>query len=274
MQTKRLLIVEDDYDVAEMLLMYFTSHQYEVMHADRGSAGIELARRRFPNLILLDVMLPHMNGYEVCYHLRQTSLTRHIPVIFLTQRDGRADIVEGLQLGADDYISKPFDVDELRLRVQRSIERATSESLHERRTGLPAGPMVEEEIDNAVASGEDFHEIHFAIDNFKVFNDKYGFMASDQVMAFASRSIRECVLTMGTANDFIGLLDNEFVVLTHLDDAEPLIEAIVNEFGQGVRAFYTYTDAEQGGILLDEGTQYETLVPLMNLQPLSSATSA
>jgi DNA-binding response OmpR family regulator len=272
MQTKRLLIVEDDYDVAEMLLMYFTSHQYEVMHADTGAAGIELARRRFPNLILLDVMLPHMNGYEVCLHLRQTSLTRHIPVIFLTQRDARADIVEGLQLGADDYIAKPFDVDELRLRVRRSIERATSESLHEPRTGLPAGPMVEEEIERV--AGEPVHRLHFAIDNFKVFNDKYGFMASDQVMAFASRSIREGVLAHGTDDDFIGVMGDEFVVLTHVEDADPMANMIINQFGQGVRAFYTYTDVEQGGILIDQGTEYETLVPLMSLAPLSSATSA
>ncbi|MEO1443783.1 MAG: response regulator, partial [Chloroflexota bacterium] len=90
MQTKRLLIVEDDYDVAEMLLMYFTAKQYEVYHADTGMGGIDLARKKLPNLILLDVMLPELNGYEVCAHLRNVSLTKHIPVIFRTQKDGRA----------------------------------------------------------------------------------------------------------------------------------------------------------------------------------------
>ncbi|MBK8029308.1 MAG: response regulator [Chloroflexi bacterium] len=122
---KRLLLIEDDHDVADMLIMYFGVHQYEVLHADSGEQGVELARSRFPNLILLDVMLPDFDGYDVCQRLRATSFTRYMPIIFLTQRDERANKVKGLSLGADDYITKPFDIDELRLRVQTSIARAT-----------------------------------------------------------------------------------------------------------------------------------------------------
>ncbi|HEX2621674.1 MAG TPA: response regulator transcription factor, partial [Phototrophicaceae bacterium] len=141
MNNSRLLLIEDDHDVAEMLIMYFTSHNYDVLHADGGLAGIEIARTKFPALILLDVMLPYMDGYDVCRQLRQTSMTKYIPILFLTQRDERAAKVKGLELGADDYITKPFDIDELRLRVQGSIRRATRENLHEARTGLPTGPL-------------------------------------------------------------------------------------------------------------------------------------
>ena len=125
MKNNRLLLIEDDHDVAEMLIMYFSSHKYEVLHADTGVEGIEIARSKFPALILLDVMLPFMDGYDVCIRLRQTPMTKFIPILFLTQRDERAAKVKGLELGADDYITKPFDVDELRLRVQGSIRRAT-----------------------------------------------------------------------------------------------------------------------------------------------------
>ncbi|MGB1288642.1 MAG: response regulator, partial [Aggregatilineales bacterium] len=106
----RLLLVEDDFDVAEMLLMYFQSIGYEVFHADTGKEGIEIARTRFPNLILLDVMLPDMDGYDICLHLRKMSLTKFIPTLFLTQKDGRTSKVRGLELGADDYITKPFSL--------------------------------------------------------------------------------------------------------------------------------------------------------------------
>src|SRR4051794_25785019 len=110
MANARLLVIEDDYDVAEMLLMYFTSHHYEVHHADSGMMGITMARSKFPEIILLDVMMPDIDGYETCRLLRQASLTKYIPIIFLTQRDERANRVKGLELGADDYITKPFDL--------------------------------------------------------------------------------------------------------------------------------------------------------------------
>src|SRR5215471_16702130 len=137
MAKKRLLVVEDDTDVAEMLTVYFAGQGYDVLHSLTGKDGINLARSRFPNLVLLDVMLPDMDGFEVCKTLRTTTLTKNIPTIFLTQRDSRSDKVAGLELGADDYVTKPFDMEELRLRVQSSLRRSTRELLHDPRTGLP-----------------------------------------------------------------------------------------------------------------------------------------
>ena len=143
MSKKRLLIIEDDVDVSEMLTTYFESQGYEVFHATEGTEGIAMGRAKLPNLILLDVMLPDMDGFDVCRALRTTTLTKYIPITFLTQRDARADKVAGLELGADDYVTKPFDIEELRLRVQGSIKRATRDHLHEPRTGLPGGPMID-----------------------------------------------------------------------------------------------------------------------------------
>src|SRR5690554_5286235 len=146
MAKKRLLIIEDDVDVQEMLAVYFESLGYEVLLATEGAEGIALARSKFPNLILLDVMLPDMDGFDTCKALRTSTLTKYIPITFLTQRDARADKVAGLELGADDYVTKPFDMEELRLRVQGSIRRATRDHLHEPRTGLPTGPMIRAEL--------------------------------------------------------------------------------------------------------------------------------
>ncbi|MCS6872143.1 MAG: response regulator [Anaerolineae bacterium] len=144
MLRKRLLLIEDDFDVAEMLQVYFTAQGYEVFTALNGKEGIAMARAKSPNLILLDVMLPDMDGFDVCRGLRTTPLTKYIPIIFLTQRDRRADKVAGLELGADDYITKPFDIEELRLRVQGSLRRASCEALTDERTGLPVGHAVAE----------------------------------------------------------------------------------------------------------------------------------
>ena len=262
----RLLVVEDDHDVAEMLLYYFSANQYEIVRAETGRKGIELARTAFPQLILLDVMLPDMDGYEVCQRIRQTSFTRYIPIIFLTQRDERANKVKGLALGADDYITKPFDVDELRLRVQSAIHRATRESLHEARSGLPTGRLVDEEIERREQMGIPYAMLVFTLGNFKPFGDVYGFVAANDVFGYAARSIQQAISQIGTPDDFVGVSGDRFVALTHVDDPHALVEATCAAFAEGVKAFYTFQDVEQGGLRLDTGGGVQELVPLMQLE--------
>jgi DNA-binding response OmpR family regulator len=271
MAKTRILVIEDDFDVAEMLLMYFGANQYEIFHAEDGNLGIDMARTHFPSLILLDVMLPHMDGYEVCRRLRQTSLTKYIPIIFLTQRDERADRVKGLELGADDYITKPFDVDELRLRVQGSIRRATRASLHEPRTGLPTGPLVNDEITRRDLEEVPYAEIRLGIDHFDAYQDVYSFLAADEAFGFAARCIQEIVSVSGTADDFIGVSDdNHFVILTHAEDGTTIEDRIKMQFGDGIRSFYNFADVDRGGVLINPGTASEKLVPLMALNSVKA----
>jgi DNA-binding response OmpR family regulator len=261
----RLLLVEDDYDVSEMLLLYFQSQQYEVYHADNGTDGIEIARTRFPNLILLDVMLPDMEGYDVCVRLREMSLTKYIPILFLTQRDERASKVRGLELGADDYITKPFDIDELRLRVQGAIRRATREDLHETRTGLPTGPLVDEEVAQRQLAGEPYTQIHYTLEHFDAFNEVYGFVAGNQVLSYAGRVIQSVLSQNGTSDDFVGIVNDSFLVLTHAANADHIDRLITQRFTQDVRAFYTFTDVERGGVIVNAGTDTAYTAPLMTL---------
>ena len=146
MSKSRLLIVEDDIDIANMLEIYFGGLHYEVDIAGRGSEALEKTRQRLPHLIVLDIMLPDIDGYEVCRSLRTHTRTSHIPVIFLTQKDERSDKLQGLELGADDYITKPFDIEELRLRVYNAIARSERESLTDPHTNLPSGQLIEEKL--------------------------------------------------------------------------------------------------------------------------------
>ncbi|GAB5492923.1 MAG: hypothetical protein Phog2KO_31380 [Phototrophicaceae bacterium] len=253
----RLLLIEDDIDVAEMLLIYFQSQKYEVMHADNGADGIELARTKFPNLILLDVMLPDMDGYEICYQLRKMALTKYIPTLFLTQKDGRASKVKGLELGADDYITKPFDIDELRLRVENSIRRATRENLTEARTGLPTGELVQEERDKR----SDTTEIIFTLEGFDVYTDVYSFIAANNALYHAGKTIRDVLSELGQHNDFVGIENDKFIVLTDYVDTEAIKEKIKQDFKEKVHTFYSFKDAERGGLELSDSN----FVPMMSL---------
>lgn len=272
MADHRLLLIEDDFDVAEMLLMYFQSINYEVMHADNGKAGIELARTSFPNLILLDVMLPDMDGYEICYKLRTMSLTKYIPTLFLTQKDERASKVKGLELGADDYITKPFDVDELRLRVVNAIKRATRENLHETRTGLPTGPLIEEE--RKQRNKKAFSELEFTLHGFSAYADVYGFIAANEALYHAGKTIRDVLSEMGRNDDFAGIQGDSFIVFTGLSDTQELEDKITERYNELVSTFYSYADSARGGIIHHINENEDEFVPMMSLttgepQPLS-----
>ncbi len=257
MPSKRLLVIEDDFDVAEMLVMYFTSHQYEVSHADSGLVGVDMARTKYPQLILLDVMMPDIDGYETCRRLRQMTLTKYIPIIFLTQRDERANKVKGLELGADDYITKPFDIDELRLRVQAAIRRATRESLHESRSGLPTGPLVEEEIQRRRYLDRHYTSLQFGLDGFKTYCDVYGFVAGNEVFGYAARAIQRVISECRTTDDFIGVVEDHFVVLTDTDKGRSIEAMVRRAFEEGVKTF-TPTPCQTGWLLLTRPPQTKT----------------
>ena len=123
MSKPRILVVEDDFDISNMLRIYFQSQGYEVAVAPRGGDALEMCRQQLPNIVVLDIMLPDIDGYEVCRQLRSNLRTSHIPIIFLTQKDERSDKIQGLELGADDYITKPFGISRVILTVRNLIEK-------------------------------------------------------------------------------------------------------------------------------------------------------
>jgi DNA-binding response OmpR family regulator len=266
MAQKRLLIIEDDVDVSEMLVTFFEAQGYEVFHAEEGAEGITLSRSKLPNLILLDVMLPDMDGFDVCRALRTTTLTRYIPITFLTQRDTRADKVAGLELGADDYVTKPFDIEELRLRVQGSIRRASRDHLHEPRTGLPSGPMIESEL-KRLDGQIGWHHLDISLAGFSTFREVYGFIAADAALGLAAQVLGEVVGELGTPNDFLGTPDEaQFVIFTHTGDISALTNTLTARFNERIKTVYNFVDADRGYVLIKHGTPEERHEPLMLLK--------
>jgi DNA-binding response OmpR family regulator len=219
----RLLIVEDDPDIANMLKIYFTSLDYEVEIAPRGKDALEKTRQGMPHLIILDIMLPDIDGYEVCRTLRMNTRTSHIPVIFLTQKDERSDKLQGLELGADDYITKPFDIEELKLRVQGAIRRAERESLTDPRSGLPAGRLIEDQLRQIIRE-KGWALLDIRINHFEAFRDVYGFVAGDDVLRFTAMLLSEVVDELGTPDDFIGHAGGDNFIIITSETAAPSIE--------------------------------------------------
>ena len=128
MNTQTILIIEDDPALLRGLEDNFRQHGYEIRTATEGKLGLTLALENPPDLILLDIMLPQMNGYEVCRQLRQQQL--EMPIVMLTAKGQESEIVEGLELGADDYVTKPFSIHELLARVKAILRRTTQAEIN------------------------------------------------------------------------------------------------------------------------------------------------
>jgi len=140
-EKQSILIVEDDLDLAEMLNAYFRVQGYDVLTAAWGEDAVRISQENTPDIVLLDIRLPDIDGYEVCRRMRTQRRTENLPIIFLTERRDRIDKLQGLELGVVDYITKPFDIQELRLRVRNALRRASLESLVNPVTGLPEGAL-------------------------------------------------------------------------------------------------------------------------------------
>jgi PleD family two-component response regulator len=261
----RLLIVEDDTDISNMLRIYFTGQNYEVDTALRGSDALEKTRQNLPHLIVLDIMLPDIDGFEVCRILRTNTRTSHVPIIFLTQKDERSDKLQGLELGADDYITKPFDIEELKLRVQRAIARAEQQSLTDPRSGLPSGRLIEEQLRRIIRL-DSWTFMDMRILHFDAFKDVYGFVAGDDVLRFTAMLIGEVVDEIGTLNDFIGHAGGDsFVVITTEAAAPKIRERIKERFDEEVLSHYNFMDREQGYIMTTDAEGNGQKSPLMTL---------
>ena len=275
MSKGRILVVEDDFDISNMLRIYFSGQQYEVQVAPRGGDALALTRQQLPNLIILDIMLPDMDGYAVCKELRTTTRTSHIPIIFLTQRDERSDKIAGLELGADDYITKPFDIEELKLRVQNAIARSERESLTDPRSALPSGRLIEDQLRSLMRRERTWSYADVKINNFDAFKEVYGFVAGDEVLRFAALLFGEVVDEMGTPDDFIGHPGGDnFVIITFSDRAEEVSELLRERFDDEVKKHYSFIDREAGKIVVDDGFGGKREVGLMTLSvgQVSAAT--
>lgn len=261
MSNGKILIVEDDFDISNMLRIFFTGHGYQVDVAARGTDALDQCRKSLPDLVVLDIMLPDMDGYAVCKAMRTTTRTSHIPIIFLTQKDERSDKIAGLELGADDYITKPFDIEELKLRVGTAIRTHQRLNMTDPRTGLPSARLIEDQL-RSIMRDDNWTLLLIGVDHMSPFNDAYGFVAGDEVIRFTAMLLNEIVDSLGTLDDFIGHASNETLVLiTVADDVDAISERLRLRFDEEVLAHYNFMDREQGGISRPDGS----LAPLMRL---------
>lgn len=258
-----ILVADDDPDILRFVQLNLQLEGYDVLTAPDGAVAIEVATERQPSLVILDVMMPKVDGYEVCQRLRADPRMGGVCIIMLTAKAMSADKVLGLTAGADDYISKPFDPIELVARVKTTLRRSREMRSVSPLTGLPGNVQIEHELERRVAAGEIFAVLWLDIDNFKSYNDRYGFIRGDEAISYLARVLRE---TAGDGPTFVGHVGgDDFVVICAADEAEPLSKAIVERFDGEVRSLYDPEDAARGSVFVTDRQGHQVEFPVISV---------
>jgi PleD family two-component response regulator len=220
---------------------------YDVVLVENGSEAVRLAQDLVPDIILVDVMMPQMDGFEVCRQLRNDTRTSHLPILMLTSRSATQDKIAGFESGADDYVTKPFDLDELLARVRSLLRRATEMPVRSPLTGLSGNRLLREELKHRLERRVPLALLYIDMDNFKAFNDAYGFLRGDEAIQLMARLVQKTVAQQGTPQDFIGHIGgDDFAVVTDPDYVESICTDLIQRFDQEIALLYDPDDLERG----------------------------
>jgi DNA-binding response OmpR family regulator len=241
----KLLIIEDDLDLADMLTAYFRVEGYEVVTVNQGEEGVHAYQTAHPDLVILDVRLQDIDGVEVAGRLRDSHKAADIPIIFMTDKRELIDDLKGLELGVDGYITKPFDVQDLRLRVRNVLRRASQDNLTNPVTGLPEGKLVDEQLRQCLQRSE-WTALVISLENLDTFRSIYGFVATDDVMRAVSLMLQNAVRDNGSPGDFLGHIDSAVFVLVTVPEVALILEnRICGRLERSLEYFYPIKDREK-----------------------------
>jgi diguanylate cyclase (GGDEF)-like protein len=261
-----VLVVDDDTDIARFIEINLRLEGFDVRVAHDGEQAEQSIDEETPDLVLLDVMMPKVDGVELCRRLRANPATANLPVIMLTAKSLSADKVVGLTAGADDYIIKPFDTLELVARVRSTLRRNAEMRAVSPLTGLPGNHRIEEELADRVLKAQPFAVLYLDLDNFKAFNDCYGFLRGDEVITLLATAARRAVMEAGEPAPFLGHIGgDDFVVVCLPDQAEPLAKRVVDVFDSSAPRLHDAQDADRGYIEVTDRQGKARRFPLVSV---------
>ncbi len=262
----RVLVVDDEKTNVELLERFLTREGYIVAKAYDGREALDSVKRMMPDAILLDVTMPVMNGLTVCAALRADYTTHSLPIIFLTARYALEDRLKGLRAGVDDYIGKPFDLEELKVRLEETLKRRRWDMSTHPLTHLPGSPVIEEEVWKHLRIGSPFAFAYFDIDNFKAYNDVYGYEAGDKVIKHLGGLLVSATELFPQGSAFVGHVGgDDFVCLSAMEPMRPLAQSIADAFDEHRYHWYRPEHSKQGFIQTENRMGQMQTYPLMAL---------
>ena len=263
---KKILLVDDDESLRMIAREALQYQNYIVIEASDGNQALELLRVHKPDLILLDIMLPGIDGLKIAQIVKSNISTSHTPVIFLTAKGQTEDKVRALKAGGDDYLVKPFDSTELAARIESILDRTEKELSASPTTRLPGSVMIEKEINQLLQHQSHFGLCYLDLDNLKSFNDAYGYAKADAVVRQTGDIIRETVLRLGHSTDFVGhIAGDDFIFITRPELSDQICMSIIERFDQIIPYFYNPEDRQKGYIETADRYGVWRKIPLLSI---------
>src|SRR5579863_3153839 len=241
-----ILVIEDELLIARLLKETLEIDGYQVCTILNGEDAIQYALRETPHLIIVDIMLPDIDGFEVIQRLRDHPKTMHIPIIVLSALGEAEDKMRAYEKDVDGYITKPFNTDELLARVRRQLRRGLQNFLSPL-TGLPGGIQVVRAIHCKLHETDPWSVLYLDLDNFKAFNDVYGFLAGNAMILLVGDICQRMVHEYGNDDDFVGHVGgDDFIIVTTPDRVKTLCRFIIAGYKQESIALYRPEDVQCG----------------------------
>ncbi|MEE8424537.1 MAG: response regulator [Elusimicrobiota bacterium] len=276
----RLVVADDQEDLLAMMEDALTMHGFEIRTASNGKEALELIKKDPPDCVILDLFMPMMDGFAVCRELKADPLFQHLPIIILSATTDQGDKIQGLDSGADDFVTKPIDLAELVARI-RMILRRTKQGLDANPlTRLPGNVSIQARISKDLASGNPLAVLYLDLNNFKAYNDAYGYGKGDEVIKATGKLVLETSRTLGNGKEFVGHIGgDDFILVTHPERMEELAKQIAARFDELAPSFYSAEDRARGKIVAKDRKGQQVEFPLLsiaigvchnNLKPLTS----
>ena len=246
-EKQRILLVDDEPHLVKVIKTRLENAGYAVIAARTGEEALRLVEEEKPDLIILDIVMPDIDGFQICNTLRSQFKTRHIPIIFLSAMRGVEDKIRGFNIGADDFLTKPFVSGELLARVNNILIKNSALKLCSPLTGLPGNVLIRQETARRIANGGSYSWLYFDLDHFKEYNDHYGFLQGDEVIQFVSETLVEALEKKGNGNDFLGHIGgDDFIIISTVDKAEEIARYVIRKMEDDSFRFFSDKELRVG----------------------------
>ncbi|MBP7654571.1 response regulator [Candidatus Dependentiae bacterium] len=244
---EKILIVEDDKWIAQMLIDKLSTGEYVVKHSINGKEAFIQLETFIPDLVILDIIMPEMNGYEFLEKFRSIAAFVSIPVIILSGKGKEQDIIKGFEYGADNYIIKPCSPSIMLSHIKQTLSLRKKLSALNPLSGLPGNNVISNYTNDLLAKKKPFYFCYIDLDNFKVYNDFYGFDKGDKVLLYTADCLKK--LFGSDKQNFIGHIGgDDFILILHAENFEAQLANFIKEFDANIKQFYTPNDIRAGGI--------------------------
>ena len=246
----KVLMADDQTELLYLMKEMIEYAGFEVITATDGVEAMQAVFETNPDIIVLDYSMPRKNGLEAAQDLKNNPLFAHIPIIIVTAYGEKHAKLKGLGMGIDDYLIKPVDADELVARIRMILKRNRQVLDTNPLSKLPGNPSIQARVEREIQKGGQFAVLYLDLNNFKAYNDTYGFEAGDRVIKATANLLVKLTIQNETSEDFIGHIGgDDFIVVTEYGRAEELARRIVAGFDEIAPSFYSKADRERGHIV-------------------------